>query len=568
MRNRILIKSVVHAVIVASGLFLGCTDLLDPTVAEEPITFSGFSAVSASPGNPGVIQGTIADDAGVDSVTVTVTAPDGTRFGNRSVLYANGSSSYSLTYSLSVVAGDCIGTYMVAVVAYSNGKWETKTVGVTVTGAKDCSEPEVPVLTVGSLSGSGAVTPLAPAGLTATVTCTHCTATPSATVRVTDSAGTTAVGVSAVVSYSSAASVTVTAVQTACNGTYTVTLTVTSGALSQTRTSSVTVSGATDCNAPTGDLTVSTNLVLGAQSNAAGSSLDVDAFAVLTSANAKASAAGVDCIAGYSMAFDSIKIGSPKWALDNAFSVANGWPTYNTNVFKAVQTRIDMHTATESAMKTAWAAGAGAVSSFTCGVGKQFLTVTTGGAIAVIEVTAVTNGASGSVTFRVGRTRAGVETPPIPESPATLTEASLSLGADQNTTLGSSLDLDVPSVLLATAARNSAAQVDLIYANSFATNSDKLGSPLWAQNNVSFVANWAVYNDTKFYKPAGTTYESVTTPAQLSALWNVSRATASSIDVVADDVIIAKTNEGAIVLIKIVTQTPGATGRIDIKVAK
>jgi hypothetical protein len=60
----------------------------------------------------------------------------------------------------------------------------------------------------------------------------------------------------------------------------------------------------------------------------------------------------------------------------------------------------------------------------------------------------------------------------------------------------------------------------------------------------------------------------VTTPAQLTALWDVSKATASSIDVVAGDVIIAKTNMGAIVLIKIVTQIPGATGRIDIKVAQ
>jgi hypothetical protein len=227
-----------------------------------------------------------------------------------------------------------------------------------------------------------------------------------------------------------------------------------------------------------------------------------------------------------------------------------------------------MNTATESAMKTAWGGGAGAVSSFSCTVGKQFLTVTTTGAIAVIEATAVTNGASGSVTVKVGRTRAGVETPPVPVVPAILAETSLSVGADQNTALGSSIDLDVPAVLLSTAARNSAAQVDLVYAYSNAMSSDKLGSPMWGQGFVSFVTGWAVYNDTKFYKPAGTSYESVTTPDQLKALWDVSKATASSIDVVAGDVIIAKTDTGAIVLIKIETQTPGAEGKIDIKVAK
>jgi PKD repeat protein len=559
-------KGVVLAAIAASGVFFECTNL-DPLGVDENVTFNGFYAVSATPGNPGIVQGTIANNAGIDSVTVTVTAPDGTRFGNRTVIKVNGNTSYNLTHSLAVTAADCMGIYTVTVVAYASGISQTKTVRVTVSGAKDCSEPKVPVLTVGSLSGTGALTPLAPAILTATVACTNCTATPSVIARVTDSTGATAVGVSATASYSSAASVTVTAAQTACNGTYTVTLTVSSGTLSQTKTASVTVSGATNCNAPTGDLTISTGLVLGAQSNAAGSSLDIDSFAVLTSAKAKSSAAMVDCIAGYSVAFDSIRVGSPKWAQDNALAIANGWSTYNTNVFKAVQTKIDMNTATESAMKTAWGGGSGAISSFSCSAGKQFLSVTTTGAIAVIEVTAVTNGLSGSVTIKVGRTRAGVETPPVPELPATLTETSLSVGADENTTLGSSIDLDVPAVLLPTAARNSAAQVDLVYANSFATSSDKLGSPLWAQNNVSFVTGWAVYNDTKFYK-ASTSYESVTTQDQLKALWDVSKATASSIDVVANDVIIAKTDVGAIVLIKIVTQTPGATGRIDIKVAK
>jgi hypothetical protein len=288
----------------------------------------------------------------------------------------------------------------------------------------------------------------------------------------------------------------------------------------------------------------------------------------LTSAKAKTSAALVDGVAGYSAALDSVKIGSPKWALDNSLDVVKGWPAYNTNLFKAVQARIDMNTATESAMKTAWGNGSNAASSFSCSVGKQFLTVTTTGAIAVIEVIAVTNGASGSVTVKVGKTRTGVETPPVPELPAVLTETSLSVGADQNATLGSSIDLDVPAVLLSTAARNSAAQVDLVYAHSSAFDSDKLGSPLWAKDNVTFVTGWAVYNETKFYKPAGTSYESVTTTDQLKNLWDVSKATASSIDVVANDVIIAKTDVGTIVLIKIVTQTPGAAGRIDIKVAK
>jgi hypothetical protein len=265
MSIRLLKNVVVPAAIVASGLFFGCSDLFDPTAAEG-ITFSGFYDVNATPGNPGLVQGTVANDAGIDSVIVIATDPDGTRFGSRSVFYVNVSASYDLNYSLAVVAGNCMGTYTVAVTAYAGGISKTKTVGVTVSGAKDCTVPVVPVLTVGSLSGSGAMTPSAPAVLTAAITCINCTAIPSVTAGVTDSAGATAVGVSAVASYSSGASVTVTAAQTACNATYTVALTVSSGTLSQTRTASVTVSNATNCNAPTGDLTVGAGLVLGAQS--------------------------------------------------------------------------------------------------------------------------------------------------------------------------------------------------------------------------------------------------------------------------------------------------------------
>lgn len=152
--------------------------------------------------------------------------------------------------------------------------------------------------------------------------------------------------------------------------------------------------------------------------------------------------------------------------------------------------------------------------------------------------------------------------------PAPLSVTSLSAGAQSNPTLGSSIDLDAPKVMLSSAARAAAASVDLVYANSFADDADMLWSPNTAKDNVDFMTGWSVYNTTQFHKVSGTTFAAVTTAEELAALWKPASAVTTSLAVVAGDLVIARSNAGKLVLIQIVSQVPGETGSINIKVAK
>jgi hypothetical protein len=174
---------------------------------------------------------------------------------------------------------------------------------------------------------------------------------------------------------------------------------------------------------------------------------------------------------------------------------------------------------------------------------------------------------SESKTQSVNISLSGAKDCDAPPDPA-LSTTSLTMGAQENATLGSSIDLDVPKVLLASAAKTAAADVDLVYANSFADDADKLWSPKTANDNVDFMSGWSVYNTTRFHKVTGVTFASVNTASELAALWKPSIAINTSITVVPGDLIIAETDKGKIVLIDIVSQSAGETGSINIKVAK
>ena len=186
-----------------------------------------------------------------------------------------------------------------------------------------------------------------------------------------------------------------------------------------------------------------------------------------------------------------------------------------------------------------------------------------------IKLIAYAGADSKSHTTRVALTGAKDCSDQDPDPVNTVTvHPNLALGAQDNPSLGSSIDLDAPSVMLASPARSNAAKVDLVYLNSFATDTDKLGSPAWAKDQVDFMDGWSVFNSTRFHKVVGTTFASVQTVQQLAALWNNGSATTTSLDVRAGDLVIARTDQGAYVLIEIVSQVPGATGEIRVKVAK
>ncbi len=156
-----------------------------------------------------------------------------------------------------------------------------------------------------------------------------------------------------------------------------------------------------------------------------------------------------------------------------------------------------------------------------------------------------------------------------PVATAVTVTSGLSMGSQNNATLGSSIDLDAPSVMLLATAKDNAAIVDLVYFNSFASSSDKLVSPSWAKDNWDLMTGWSVYNQTRFeMAPPNILFTDIKTTQQLAALWDASAVTSTSLEVLQGDILIAQTDKGKIVLIEILSQVAGDTGKIQIRVAK
>jgi|WetSurMetagenome_2_1015567.scaffolds.fasta_scaffold70055_1 hypothetical protein len=152
-----------------------------------------------------------------------------------------------------------------------------------------------------------------------------------------------------------------------------------------------------------------------------------------------------------------------------------------------------------------------------------------------------------------------------------VTVATVEAGANQNAILGSSIDLDEPKVMLMQASTDNLSTVDICYAYSDTDGKEKLFSPHHAKaSGYTFTTNWGTPNETKFYKTflTPTQYNEITTKEQIQAEWSEPESAATSIDCAEDDVFIAKTDQGAIVLMLITSQTPEATGKIDLKIAK
>ena len=553
-----------------------CTGLFDPTDAPDTtddISFSVNRTGTARPSSPYTLKGIVNSLEGLDSIIVSFYDYKDILYDETAILNLSGSTSYDLEDSdieLAVNSSDCNGTYTVKVVAYSTVEKRSVTIDIDVENATNCSTDK-PVLTLGTLSGSSSVTPGSPRELTGSYSCTGCDASVSFEVTVKDSldAIVTDNTVTAEVTNkgSDTYTVTVEATNGACNGTYTIVIDAESGSLSETVTKTVTVTGAFNCGVQTGDLEISELLVLGAQNASEGSSLDIDSFKVHTINNARTVDTAVDLITGY---FDAMMFGSPEWAFDSSLAVAKGWTGYLTSGFHELTLNIDLKTATQIELQSLWTVAPIADPNVKLTSGKQYITATSQGAIAVIEVVELSNSISGTVSIRIGRTRKGATDAPelfIPEG--LIFSATLTVGADENSTYGSSIDLDEPKVMLASAARDASATVDLVYVHSFSTNEDVLSAPTWADDSeFSFVSGWSTYNETKFYKLTGTDFESITTKEELEALWQETLAIDPSVHVETDDLVIAKTDQGTTVLIRIISYEPGDTGQIEIKVGK
>ena len=155
-----------------------------------------------------------------------------------------------------------------------------------------------------------------------------------------------------------------------------------------------------------------------------------------------------------------------------------------------------------------------------------------------------------------------------PQGTAVVTKT-IAAGSNGNSTLGSSIDLDLGVAYKMSDAASKVAQLDICYSTT-GTGVDKIGSPYWAKaSEFDYAVNWASPVDTKFYKTTLTKaqFNEITTQEEIPAFVTAS-ATASSYEAAAGDVFIVKTTENAIVLVLVDEKVAGKTGSITIKTAK
>jgi hypothetical protein len=135
----------------------------------------------------------------------------------------------------------------------------------------------------------------------------------------------------------------------------------------------------------------------------------------------------------------------------------------------------------------------------------------------------------------------------------TLTQTTVTMGSWKNTASGSSLEADNMVVYkgadLTDALR---AEIDVWFSNT-ADSKAWLWSPKAAANAQYTPKSWTVQNQTQFVEvTGGVTFESITTQAQIDALWNATNAKEYA-DIAAGDLVIVKTNKGANRLLKVVS---------------
>ncbi|MBN1578303.1 MAG: hypothetical protein JW913_17210 [Chitinispirillaceae bacterium] len=144
----------------------------------------------------------------------------------------------------------------------------------------------------------------------------------------------------------------------------------------------------------------------------------------------------------------------------------------------------------------------------------------------------------------------------------------LDAGANQNSTLGSSIDLDGGDVWLSAQAANNVSKIDICYSHT-SSGGDKVGSPYWAQeSDYNYAKDWSNPPQTKIIKLSMTSaeFDAVTTKEAIEAKWSGTEVI--SLAVVEGDVFIVKTTEDAYALVRITDQVAGETGKITIKVAR
>jgi hypothetical protein len=147
------------------------------------------------------------------------------------------------------------------------------------------------------------------------------------------------------------------------------------------------------------------------------------------------------------------------------------------------------------------------------------------------------------------------------------------LGAQGNTTLGSSCDLDEGDVYKVAEARTNASLVDAIYVWDISGISPVLAAPIDAAVNTGGIVswcsiNWSPKNDTKFKATDMTTaeFDAVEYDAAITAITGINDT--KIVDFAANDVIAFETDGGKKGLIKVtaISGTEAGTLTFDIKI--
>lgn len=142
----------------------------------------------------------------------------------------------------------------------------------------------------------------------------------------------------------------------------------------------------------------------------------------------------------------------------------------------------------------------------------------------------------------------------------------VTIGSYQNTTYGSSIDLDSGKVELAAQAEQSGSGVDLVMTYSSDYTAFRVMSPYYAANssNITAFANWVNPNQTPFAK-VNVSFDSVSTKEQIKALFDASQTTTGVLSCSEGDVLVVETDQGQYALVLINSFDPLTTGTATIK---
>lgn len=143
----------------------------------------------------------------------------------------------------------------------------------------------------------------------------------------------------------------------------------------------------------------------------------------------------------------------------------------------------------------------------------------------------------------------------------------VTIGSYQNTTYGSSIDLDNGTVLFAAQAKADGSGVDLVCTYSSAYSTFRIFNPVYAADtsNIAAFSGWVNPANTQIVQASsGTDWSSITTKAQIKAIYDAGTPVSSS-DAAEGDIFVVFTDQSNYVAIQIVSFDSDVGGTANIK---